>query len=369
MIRAAIIVMACLALPPAAAAQFKPPTRPAPAPASGSHTATIKEGVALHNKGDYEGALARYRAVLAENPDEILAWYETAVTLSATKELQKALDAAMHGADYQSERIGEFYNMIGNIYVQMKQPEVAMRAFEYGITLDPTEAQLYYNVAASYAGAKRNAEALKAAKTAAALRPAYASAHSMLAALSLTGGYPVPALLAAGRYLTLDQQTQRAAATLSLFMSIMRDSQEQSLGKGPPSPVPSGRTDEGNFHTVEEIIYAGRPQRTLAQVQATPEIRLLVDQMSAIIKALSEQARAEQAKTEATPSFAYRYYVPYYVQMYDRNFVQPFVHFIFQRSGLPGVADWLKANGDAVKAFLDWSAKYQWPSAQTAPIR
>ena len=37
--------------------------------------------------------------------------------------------------------------------------------------------------------------------------------------------------------------------------------------------------------------------------------------------------------------------------------------------GLPGVADWLKANGDAVKAFLDWSAKYQWPSMQTAPIR
>jgi len=35
-----------------------------------------------------------------------------------------------------------------------------------------------------------------------------------------------------------------------------------------------------------------------------------------------------------------------------------------QDSALKAVADWLKANGEAVKAFLDWSAKYQWPSAQ-----
>lgn len=363
MSRTGLVLLFGLALPAAAAAQFKPPTRPAPPQTSEAHMAAIKEGVALHNKGDYDGALARYQAVLAENADEILAWYETSVTQGAKKDLPKALEAAMRGAEYQSERIGEFYNMIGNLYVQMKQPEVALRAFEYGIALDPTEAQLYYNVAVSYSGAKRNADALKAAQMAAALRPAYTSAHFTVAALSSSGGYPVPALLAAGRYLTLDQQSQRAAASLSLFMSIMRDSQQQSLGKGPPSPVPSGRTEEGNFARIEEIIYAGRPQRTIEQVQATPEIRLLVDQMSAIIRAL-----AEQAKAEATPSFAYRYYVPYYVQMYERNFVQPFVYFIFQRSGLPDVADWLKANPDAVKAFLAWSGNYQWPGVSVTGL-
>ena len=95
------------------------------------------------------------------------------------------------------ERIGEFYNLIGNIYVLMQQPETAIRAFEYGISLAPQEAQLYYNVAISYSGAKREAEAIASLKTAISLQPAYASAHYGLAAGFLTQGYPVPALLAA----------------------------------------------------------------------------------------------------------------------------------------------------------------------------
>ena len=99
-----------------------PPRRPLsssldaarPAPPSGrARRRSRRRGTP--QQGGLRGALARYRAVLAENPDEILAWCETAVAWS-TKELQKALDAAMHGVDYQSERIGEFYNMIGNIY-------------------------------------------------------------------------------------------------------------------------------------------------------------------------------------------------------------------------------------------------------------
>ncbi len=354
--RAAFGLVAALAVFPATAgAQFTAPARPAPAPTSEKHLALIKEGVALHNKGDYDAALARYQAVLDENADDLLAWYETSVTLSMKKELPKALAAAMRGAEYSSERVGEFYNMIGNIYAQMKLPDTAIRAFEYGITLDPTEAQLHYNLSVSYAAARRAGDALKAVKTAVSLRPDYGSAHYNAAVLFLAGGYPVPALLAAGRYLTLDQQTQRAAAALSIFLSIMRENQQQSRGGGSPSPVPSGKTDEGTFTTVEAIIYAGRAPRTAAPVQETPEIRRLVEQMSAVIGAL-----AAQAKSESTWSFAYQYYVPYFVQMHERNFVQPFVHFIFQRAGLPGTAEWLTANSRDVKAFLEWSATYQW---------
>jgi tetratricopeptide (TPR) repeat protein len=353
--RLLIVLCALLGNPFDAAAQFKPPTRESPPPSTEKHTALIKEGIALHVKGDYDGALAKYNAVLAESPDDLLALYEIVVTMAARKDYAKALEVAARGADYKSEHIGPFYNMIGNVYVLMQQPETAIRAFEYGIGLDPTEAQLHYNVSVSYAQAKRNADALRSLKTAVVLRPDYGSAHFNLAVMFLGGGYPVPAMLAFERYLTLDPQSQRSTTALSMLNSILRDTSQQSRGGGPRSPVPSGKTDEGNFTSVETLIYAGRPLRTRDQIQATSEIRLLVDQMTTMIRSLGSPPASERGS-----SFTTAYYVPYFVQMQERKLVEPFVYHIFRRANLPGAAEWLAANPEAVKAFLAWSAQYKW---------
>ena len=39
----------------------------------------IKEGIALHDKGDYEGAVALYDEVLKTSPDHTMALYEKAL--------------------------------------------------------------------------------------------------------------------------------------------------------------------------------------------------------------------------------------------------------------------------------------------------
>jgi len=40
------------------------------------HAALIKKSVALHDEGDYDGAIKTYQEILRENPDDVSAQYE-----------------------------------------------------------------------------------------------------------------------------------------------------------------------------------------------------------------------------------------------------------------------------------------------------
>ena len=58
--------------------------------------------------------------------------------------------------------------------------------------------------------------------------------------------------------------------------------------------------------------------------------------------------------------FTWRYYIPYFVELRKRNYVEPFTYYISQSSDLNGVTEWLQANANRVDEFLSWSKSYQW---------
>src|SRR5262249_3265668 len=156
-------------------------------------------------------AIKKYEAVLAENPDDVLALYELAYSLTAKGDYQKALDVASRGAEYKSDRLQEFYMLVGTDLDMLGKPDEAIKAYKAGIKLVPPDPMLHFNLGITYARQKQSAEARKSLKTAVALKPDYASAHYALAVLFYDDGYRVPALLAAARFLTLEPDSKRAA--------------------------------------------------------------------------------------------------------------------------------------------------------------
>src|SRR3712207_2267485 len=105
---------ACLAVTAAAQRQKLPEPKLTPAPSTDKQLSLIREGVSLHDGGDYDGAIRKYSEVLAESPTNALALYELGYAYSAKKDYAKSLEAAYRGAQYKSDQLPNFYLLIGN---------------------------------------------------------------------------------------------------------------------------------------------------------------------------------------------------------------------------------------------------------------
>ena len=88
----------------------KEPSLPSPA-----QRALVQQGVALHDAGDYDGAIQKYKQVLADTPTEVIALHEISVSYFEKRDYENALAFAKQGAEIKSDLLPQFYMMIGSI--------------------------------------------------------------------------------------------------------------------------------------------------------------------------------------------------------------------------------------------------------------
>lgn len=327
-------------------------------PSTPKQTAIIREGVGLHERGDFDGAIRKYEEALAENPSNALALYEMAFAYQAKGDYRKSLEVATRGARYKSEQLGELYTIIGTSLDRLGEPQKAVEVFKKGIKLDPANGMLHFNLAVTYHGLKKPEEARKSLKAALTRNPGHPTSHLMLSLLFFQGGYRVPALLAASRFLTLEPQTPRSAAALRVLLEVLGGGVRQGANPNEMTIFMDmgGKKDEGDFTSIDVILglsaAAARTEKNKDKTQA----EMLVEQMKTVLNVLSE---SPERKNEN--SFVHQYYVPYFAELKQRGHVEAFTYYALMSSGLPGVSEWVNSHSGRVQQFLIWSKQYRWP--------
>lgn len=341
----------------AAGADFKKPTK-TPVATTAAHKALVDEGTALHDRADYDGAISRYQRVLAENPDDVLALYELSFSLLAKKDYARAVEVATRGAEYVSDSLGKFYVVIGNALDESGKTDDAVKAYKAGLKFAPDDAFLHFNLAITYLRHDRREDGRASLKAAASAGPSYSSPHLLLATTLFQDGYKVPALLAAARFLTLEPGSERAERALGVLDEVLRGG--VTTGADPKhiniTVDMNAKKDEGDFSTLDLALGLTKAAGTTEENTGKTEAQKLVDQVDSFLAILGELGTGKNGST-----FSYRYYVPYFMEMKERGFVEPFVYYTHQQSDLPGVGVWLHDHDDRVKAFLAWSSAYAWP--------
>ena len=97
-----------------------------PVPSTEKQQSLIREGVALHDQGKYDAAIAKYEEVLKENPDNVESLYEISSSYGAKKDSKKSLEYATRGARYKSDLLGGFYVQIGSALDDMGDSKKAI---------------------------------------------------------------------------------------------------------------------------------------------------------------------------------------------------------------------------------------------------
>jgi tetratricopeptide (TPR) repeat protein len=367
---AAALLLFSSALAPAVVAAQTAPTKVA-APATPEQEEKIRAGVELHDKKQYDEAIARYQEVLKENADNMEALYELAYSYMEKKEFARSIEAARRGTEYKSDMLPMFYDMIATNYEEEGQLPQAVQTYRQALAVDPASGLLYHNLAITqHEKLKDPAAARQTLKEGIVAAPQFPGIPLLLGQWFEAEGYRSQAFLAVSRAVMLDN----AIGVYALWRRII---------KGPDNPMsadvmqdpdmrrtaaqnmkqPPAKLDEGDFTASDARFAAAQAGFLDAVDNDTPEIEALVAQVGTLIDAVT--ARPADAKTSA---FVTRQWVPFFAELKAKDYVEPFVYWACARAPVPGVREWIKEHEASVRAFREWAVQYRFPTERPVPV-
>lgn len=362
--RSFVLPAVFLLLPLTAAAQGAP-TRVA-ADVTAEQEVVLREAIDLHDKGEFDQAIAKYKAVLAKSPTAVAVMYELAYSYLGKKDFAQAMATARTGAEFKSDLLPMFYDVMASSLDGQGKPEQAVEMYRKGIAIVPPAAasQLYFNMAVTYRETlNKPVEARDALQKAAQLDPLQPNAHLLLGQLYQTAGYPTPAFLALSTFLLIDPAGGQALPGYGLWRAVLKggvatgpDGSPAGAGMMRPSPAPPSKVDQGDFRNIDAQLGPAFAAFSRKLDAGTPEVQALIEQVDQLFGSLPVTPSGPTAR-----SFVNTHYVPFFVALKQKNFVEPFVYWASQRAPVPGVVDWLKGNEPRVRAFLEWASNYSWP--------
>lgn len=320
------------------------------------------EGIQLHDLGDYPGAIRRFEQILAENPDDIGALYELSHTLMVSKEYKRSLEVAMRGAEYDSATLPDLYSLIGSDLDELGDQKRAIAVYEEGIKRFPGNAVLPFNLGITYLRMQRPDDSRKLFQTALRADATHASSHYRLAALYVQGGYGVPGILAALRFLELARDTRRCKEVLQFVLSRVLGGAEAKDGNKINVTINLGandKSDEGDFNGPAALLALGAALQFTDEGKKLSRPQLLLKQFEMVFETFENNKDLRKDKKR----FAAAFYAPYFRELYKAGHAEAFTYTILRQSGWPEVEHWQGSNAGKMEAYAAWSQAYAWPVA------
>lgn len=324
--------------------------------------ALIQEGIELHDQKNYDEAIKLYQQVLKENPDCDLAMYEMTLSYYYKKDFPKALETAYKLVQYKGKTGILGFAILANIVDDQGNPKKAVEIYQSAIKAledDPEYqshvASLYYNLGITYTRQKRSKEAREALKSAVLFNFKYPSPNYLLSEVFYSSKYKIPALLAAGRFLTLELNSNRSNRATAIFLDILKAAEEDDKGNIKIFVDLNAPKDEGDFGAVDLLLGTLTTVKTEKDKnKSRPEI--FADAVDTLISLLSEDKKLAS-------TFVGKTYLPFMVEMKKKGYVKHFAYIIMQQNGNTEAKEWLIDNGPKTLAFLNWAKDYQ-PSSK-----
>ena len=84
------------------------------------------------------------------------------------------------------------------------------------------------------------------------------------------------------------------------------------------------------------------------------------------IELLTEGLSRLIAEHNLTDTSAVEFYLPWFREMVDSNYVEPFLRHIYRSIELPENNQWITDHPERMREFLSWSGRYEWPRIDTS---
>jgi hypothetical protein len=194
------------------------------------------------------------------------------------------------------------------------------------------------------------------------LNPKHASSHNAIARLSIINNKRIPALLAYCRFLVIEPQSNRGKENLSSMQKIMKGNVEETGKKSVTiniSPDMLGDTTanakpkENSFTSTDLILAMDAAMDFDKKNRKKTAVEQFIRKFETVCSSLKETKLDNFG-------FFWHYYVPYFTEMKDKNFLETFSYIAFSSIDDPDISKWLKSHKSETDKFFEWSNAYEW---------
>ena len=326
----------------------------------------VDEGVAYHDKGDYDGAISKYNKALELDKDNLLALTEKAFSLLSQQKYDESIASCKKAIEKHpgEKSLATTYVTYGNALDGLKKTDQSIEIYEEGIKQFPTYYLLHFNKGITLSSVKKYGEAILSFQKAVMIKPSHPGSHNGMARLLRVQGKRIPSLLAYFRFLIVEPQTNRAKENLESVQKLMKENVEETGKKSVTiniSPdmlgdtIAGAKPKENSFNSTDLILSMEAAMDFDKKNKKKTEVELCIRKFETVCASLKETRKDNFG-------FYWDYYVPYFTEMKDKNFVETFTYIAFASSEDPDVAKWLKANKSSIDKFYEWSKNFTWKS-------
>jgi tetratricopeptide (TPR) repeat protein len=303
----------------------------------------INEGVKLHDDGEYEQAIAKYKDALQVEPNNDVAEFEIGLSLYKWDKLKDAIPHLERVIKLRTKDRAEAYEMLGTIYDDLGQPAKAITYYQTGIKDDPAFSRLHFNLGITYFQQKQYAEAEKCAVTAIKLNAKHASSHKLYAESAFIQGKKLNALMAYTYFLMLEPNTGRSAKAYTTIDSIFKSSTAKNI------VVTTNNGISPMFIAETTINMAGSAAAELKKKGVSKQADLLEFELKMVFNAAGKASAQQKIPKDFICGYA-----DYFYKLAQSDHMPAFTNYISLKQGDESL-NWFKDNDAALKAFAAWA--------------
>jgi tetratricopeptide (TPR) repeat protein len=309
----------------------------------------IQQGIALHDAGKYDEAIAKYRAILADDPKNELAAYELALSANAKGDSALCIATIEPFAKTKGKSQVPMLTVLGNCLDHGGQSARALDAYHRALKLAPDDPNVLYNYGVTLAALERHKDARQALKKALTLRPLHPSGHYLLAQVLAAENFRSAALLSYLRFLSLEPTSERAADAARDVLSLMNLGVEQKEPQQITINVdPKPRKEEGDFAGWEMMLSVASGSRFLVESEDLPmtPFEQTRSQVASSIRMLLE------SRSRLGRSYSAQNVVPFFAALEEKKLLDTYAGVALSTLNLSGTQEWVKANEQHISDYI-----------------
>lgn len=314
----------------------------------------LYEGIALHDKGDFDGAIRLYDEVIARRPAYLLAWYEKSLTLYTAQRYKECVDLCKEVIKKfkEGDELDNIYVNYGSALDASGRPDEAIKVYSQGIR-KYNHYLLFFNRGITEFQQQKMEEAISDFEQTLELKPLHASSHLYLGH-AIQPENKVAGIMSLISFLLIEPGSERAAKNLQVLQDVLGSYAKKTGEKTVTIFMNPGMLDmkkkPDNFSVTNLSL----------QLQVATEFGDSSKNLSAAEKMQKKLELLAIIGTDSKKGFFTNFYVPFFSALKKKNFQETAAHVMLTTANDEITNNWLSLNQDKVKQFRQWLTDYQW---------